>query len=131
MAKILGILLIAASIFAAVVFFAAQPTVPKVVSTKADQTVAKLCLNDIDRRYSSKYLTYSGHTKAWCASWMSKLGIGLSSDTEKFLAGYTLFEEAVLCHVSFSGGASLNMALGPTEFEGTLSAISESYGIRR
>jgi hypothetical protein len=127
---IVGILLIAAML-AAVVFFAAQPSMPTVAGARIDRQAAKRCLRDIEQRYSSEYLTYAGHVKAWSAHWADKLGIGLSADQQRFFTRYTLFEGAVSCYISLSGDPSLNMTLSPSQFHGTLKAISESYEVSR
>ena len=127
---IVGILLLAAML-ATGVFFVAQPSVPTVTGSKVDRQAAKLCLPDIEQRYSAEYLTYAGHIKAWSAHWADKLGIGLSPDQKRFLTGYALFEGAVSCYISLSGDPSLNTTLSPSQFRGTFKAISESYGVPR
>ena len=127
---IIGILLVAAML-ATVVFFAAQPSVPTGAGSKVDREAAKLCLPDIEQRYSAEYLTYAGHIKAWSAHWADKLAIGLSADQKRFLIGYALFEGAVACYIALSGDPSLNMTLSPSQFRGTFKAISESYGVSR
>src|SRR5689334_16787707 len=99
---IVGLALVAA-VLATAIFFAAQPSVPTVAGSKVDREAAKLCLSDVEQRYSAEYLTYAGHMKAWSAHWADKLGIGLSPDQKSFLTGYTLFDAAVACYISSSG----------------------------
>jgi hypothetical protein len=113
MGKLIAGVLVILGILAVAVFFAAQPSVPRVVGSRTNPEVAKLCLSDIEQQYSGQYLTYAGHVKAWAAYWTDKLGLGLSSDQKAFLVGYALFEEAVSCYVSLSGDLSLNMVNRP------------------
>ena len=107
--------------------FVAQPETPKYTCTVLNKDLSKLCLSYIPKYYDADFLTYEGHTRAWIYRRLNKFGIDLGKQRTKYLSNYSYLEDAVNCHVTASGDASLNMTKTPVEFDATYKLISKNH----
>lgn len=105
------------------VMIMAQPEMPVNDCTVKNNNLSRLCLSYIPKYYDPDFLTYMGHTKAWVYRRTDKAGINLGKQQIKYLLDYSSFEDAVNCHLTASGDASLNMTMTPTVFNAAYKEI--------
>ena len=128
MKNIFTILIIVFIILAGVVY-KAQPELPVHDCTVKNSDLSSTCLSYITKFYDPNYLTYQGHTEAWIYRWSNKFGIKLGEKQTGYLLKYSSLEDAVNCHLTAAGDASLNMTLSPAEFEAAYEKLAWDSGI--
>ena len=102
----------------------AQPEEPASDCTVKNVDLSRYCLSHIPKYYDADFLTYLGHTRAWAYRRADKVGIKLGKQQLNYLANYSSFEDAVNCHLTASGDASLNMTITPAAFDATFDRIT-------
>ena len=83
-------------------------------------------LRQISESYADSYLTYPGAIKAWYGNTLSKLGVKLPKNLEKYVKGRWAFKSSVHTYSVVAKSDTLNLDLSPTEFKALF-----NYEVRR
>lgn len=90
---------------------------PNLLIASDRDLVIESSLMQIHDSYADSYLTFNGSLKGLYGNTLSKLGIKLSGELEKYIEGKDMFESTVRSYNMFVDDYGLSLNLSPEEFK--------------